>query len=216
MRRRLLAVGLALVVLAGCGGGSGPSAEDRPLLTGTATPAELSDATGDETGFAESGRGTRRLNTTISATIQGDVELTTTREVSVTTHRVSYRRGDGDAPAVFGLYSVPAVEPFERADLRKNPASEEPATLVDRAQTAYEVSPSAFGGGTASTVHLLGNETTATRYETTATLNTTEVPVVVTVATVRHGEDYVTAVAVVPADVEGDVDVETLLAGVRH
>lgn len=216
MRRHVLLA--TLVVIAGCagvgGGGEGADAADRPVLTGTATPAELSETTRSETRFAESGRGTHRLNTTISATIQGDVELSTTREVSVTTYRVTYRRDDGGAPAVFGLYSVPAVKPFERADLRKNPASGEPSSLVERAQATYEASPSAFGAGTESEARLLGTETTATRYETAVTLNGTETPVAVTVATARHGGDYVTAVAVVPAD--ESVPVARLLGGVRH
>lgn len=210
MRRRVLELGLVLVVvLAGCGGGSGPSAEDRPLLTGTATAAELDPPTRTETGFDETDRDRSQVNTTISATIQGDVELRTTRRVSVTTVSVAYRR----ETAAFGTYSVPAVQPFERADLVKNPVEgADPATLVTRAQRTYAVSE--LSESRTTTVTLLGTETTATRYTGAATHDEESVQVRVVVATVRHDGDYVTAVTVTP---EGEsVPVARLFGGVTH
>jgi hypothetical protein len=206
---------LLSVVLAGCGGAGRSDGTPLPPLTGTATPAELSTATRAETGFTETTRTTDRLNTTISATIQGDVELRTTRDVSVTTASVAYRR-DGSGPsAAFGTYSVPAVEPFERADLVKNPAGGlSTAALATRAQRTYEVTETTEIG--TGPVTLFGNETTATRAEATATREGEPVEVVVTVATVRHGGDYVTAVAVVPASEAESTPTATLFDGVTH
>jgi hypothetical protein len=217
-RRALVGLGLALVVLvAGCGGGGGGGdAPSGPPLTGAATAAELADGTRSEAGFVETGRATGRLNTTVSATIQGDVELRTTRRVNVTTASVSYRRErEGGDPTAFGTYSVPAVEPFERADLSKNPADGlAAAELADRAQDVYAVTGTTAAGTT--TLTLLGNETRATRYEATGTRDGRETTVVVTVATVRHGSDYVTAVLVVPAADRDRVSAAALFDGVTH
>jgi hypothetical protein len=212
MRRRLLELGVGVVLvvaLAGCGGGSGPSAEDRPLLTGTADAAELDAAVRAETGFVEAGRHRGAVNTTISATIQGDVELRTTRRVDVTTVSVSYRR----ERAAFGTYSVPGVRPFERADLTKNPVEgTPPAALATRAQRAYAVDELTAQGS--ATVTLLGEETTATRYAGTATPDGEEVRVGVVVTTVRHDGDYVSAVVVAPS--EEPVPLAALFGGVTH
>jgi hypothetical protein len=216
MRRHALwsLVVLLSVVLAGCGG-TGGGGTPTPPLTGTATPAELSAATRAETGFTETTRTTARLNTTISATIQGDVELRTTRGVSVTTASVAYRRESESPSAAFGTYSVPAVEPFERADLVKNPAEGlSTAALATRAQRTYEVTETTEVG--TETVTLFGNETTATRAEATGTREGETVDVVVTVATVRHGGDYVAAVAVVPASEAESTPTARLFDGVTH
>ena len=213
MRRHRLGPVLvvALVVLAGCGGGGGGAGEDastRPLLTGTASAAELDTTTQTETGVTETGRVRENVTTTISATIQGDVELRTTRRVNVTTVSVSYQGSE----TVFGTYSVPGVEPFERADLVKNPVEGVgPTTLATRAQRTYTVDELSKAGET--TVTLLGNETTAVRYEGTATRTGECVDVDVVVATVYHDGDYVTAAVIT----EGDLgSVETLFGGVRH
>jgi hypothetical protein len=216
MRRRTLwcLVVLLSIALAGCGGAGG-DATPSPPLTGTATPAELSTAIREETGFVETTRAGGQLNTTISATIQGDVELRTTRDVSVTTASVGYRRTGEGPPAAFGTYSVPVVEPFERADLVKNPAEGlSTATLVTRAQRTYGIAETTEIG--TGTVTLLGTETAATRAEATATAEGETVDVVVTVATVRHEGDYVTAVVVVPASEAESTPTATLFDGVTH
>jgi hypothetical protein len=204
----------AAVVVAGCAGAGGGDATPGPPLAGTATAAELADGVRSETGFAETGRTTRQLNTTVSATIQGDVELRTTRRVNVTTVSVAYERGgSGGSPVAFGTYSVPGVEPFERADLVKNPAEGlSPAELATRAQDTYTVTETTERGTT--TLTLLGNETTAARYAATATRGGEQVAVVVTVATVRHAGDYVTAAVVAPEGAA--VETARLFGGVTH
>lgn len=216
-RHAYLAVALALAVavaLAGCGG-TGGDGTPRPPLSGTASAAELTPEVRDATGFSERGRVTDRLNTTISATVQGDVELRTTRRANVTTVSVAYERPREEGPpAAFGTYSVPSVRPFERADLTKNPAAGlSSAELATRAQRTYEIRGTSETG--TATVTLLGNETRATRYTATATVDGEEVPVVVTAATVRHEGDHVTAVVVAPA-AGRDPPTATLFGGVTH
>jgi hypothetical protein len=210
--RRHVTLGLVLVVvLAGCGGG-GADESTGPPLTGTATAAELTDDARTEAGLTERRRTTGQLNTTVSATIQGDVELRTTRRANVTTVSVSYDGGESEREGVvFGTYSVPAVQPFERANLTKNPADGlDPAALATRAQHRYEVRATTEVGQTTTTV--LGTETTATRYEATA--GGDEQRLFVTVATVRHANDYVTAVVVVPTGASAPT--ATLFGGVTH
>lgn len=208
---------LALVlVLAGCaGGGGGEATTDAPPLRATATPATVSPAALDDTGYAERRADTPRLNTTITATIEGDVTLRTTRDVSVTTARRVYARSTADGPAVVALYTVPGVQPFENADLVKNPADAlSTAALVTRAQPVYADVRDLSQVGE-RTVSLLGNETTLTRYRATATQNGTRtVTVAVAVATVAHGDDYVTVVAVTPRS--ADPPLGRLLGAVRH
>lgn len=213
--RRYVTLGLVLVVvLTGCGGGGGAGESTGSPLTGTATAAELTDDARTEAGLTERRRRTDQLNTTVSATIQGDVELRTTRRANVTTVSVSYDGGEseGEDGVVFGTYSVPAVQPFERANLTKNPADGlDPATLTTRAQHRYAVRETTEVGQTTTTV--LGTETTATRYEATAASDD-EQRLFVTVATVRHANDYVTAVVVVPAGASAPT--ATLFGGVMH
>lgn len=213
-RHVMLLVVLLSVVVAGCGGSGGASdGTARPPLTGTGTPAELTDGTQRETGFEETTRTTGRLNTTVSATIQGDVELRTTRRANVTTASVAYARAGDGPPAVFATYSVPAVEPFARADLTKNPAGGlSVATLAGRAQQTYTVTDVTETG--TGTTTMLGNETTVTRYEATATRDGETVSVVVTVATVQHEGDYVTALVLVPTSASAPE--ASLFGGVTH
>lgn len=217
MRRHAhLALVLAVAVaLAGCGG-TGDDGTPRPPLTGTATAAELSPEIRNETGFTERAYTTGHLNTTISATVQGDVELRTTRRVNVTTVSVAYDRAEGEGPPVaFGTYSVPAVRPFQRADLTKNPAAGlSPAELATRSQHTYEISETSETGR--ATLTLLGTETRATRYAASATRDGERVAVVVTVATVAHGGDHVTAVVVAPEVERDSVPAATLFDGVTH
>ncbi|MFB6194545.1 MAG: DUF6517 family protein [Haloplanus sp.] len=205
---------LTLVLVAGCAGGGGDEAADSPPLTGTAAPATLDPAVRNDTGYAERRADTSQLNTTITASIQGDVTLRTTRKATVTAARRVYVRPSSAGPAVVALYSVPAVEPFENADLRKNPAGAlSRAALVTHSQSVYADVRDVSQVGSRS-VTLLGNETTLARYRATATRNGSSTTVTAAVATVRHRGDYVTVVAVTPRGVE--TPFARLLGAVRH
>jgi hypothetical protein len=83
---------LALAVLAECGGGDG-EADDGP------TVVRAAPATVDETGYDLVARSNRTTNTTLTLSIQGDVELNPTFAVRATTRADDLRapddRGDG-------------------------------------------------------------------------------------------------------------------------
>ncbi|AZH23970.1 DUF6517 family protein [Haloplanus aerogenes] len=204
---------LVLVLAAGCAGGGDGTPTDDPPLRATATPATLDPATLDATGYTERHADTPPLNTTITARIEGDVTLQTTRDVRATTARRVYGRATPDGSVVVGLYAVPAVQPFENADLRKNPATGlSTADVLTRAQTVYDVRDLSQTGQ--RSVTLLGTDATLTQYEGMATANGTDRPVTAAVVTVAHGDDYVTAAVVTPRG--RDAPLVRLVEAVRH
>lgn len=212
--RRLAFVLLVSVLVAGCSGtgGAGTTTESPPLRA-TAAPATIAPAALDATGYAERRADAPPLNTTITARIEGDVTLQTTRDVRATTARRVYGRSTPDGPAVVGLYAVPSIQPFENADLRKNPAAGLSAVgLLTRAQSVYDVRDLSRTGERSVTV--LDTEATLTQYDGTATANGTDRSVTAAVVTVAHGRDYVT-VAVVTPDGQ-DAPLDRLLGAVRH
>jgi hypothetical protein len=213
---RFTVVFAVLVLVAGCAGGGGGAGTptDAPPLRATAAPATLDPATLDATGYAERRADAPPLNTTVTARIEGDVTLQTTRDVRATTARRVYARSTPDGPAVVGLYAVPSVEPFENADLRKNPASDlSTAALLTRAQTVYADLRNRSETGERS-VTVLDTEATLSRYRATATHNGTDRPVTAAVVTVAHGGDHVTVAVVTPR--ARDAPLDRLLGAVRH
>jgi len=206
---------VSVVVLAGCAGaGGGAETSDEPPLRATASPATLDSATLDATGYAERRADAPPLNATITARIEGDVTLQTTREVRATTARRVYARSTPDGPAVVGLYAVPSVKPFENADLRKSPAvGLSPAERLARAQSVYaDVGDLSKTG--AQSVTLLDAEATLTTYRATATADGTDRTVTAAVVTVANGRDYVTVAVVTPRG--RDAPLARLLEAVRH
>jgi hypothetical protein len=206
----------ALALAAGCAGagGSGGTPTADPPLRATAAPATLDATTLDAAGYAERRADAPPLNTTVTARIEGDVTLQTTREVRATTARRVYVRSTPDGPAVVALHSVPSVQPFENADRRKNPAvGLSPADRLGRAQAVYaDVRDLSMVGERSVTV--LDAGATLTRYRGTARANGTDRPVAATLVTVGHGGDYVTVAVVAPRGV--DTSVPRLLGAVRH
>lgn len=214
MSRRVL-VGL-LVVLAGCAGagGGGATPTPEPPVRATATPASLDSTVLSATGYAEERADSPPLNATVTARIEGDVTLRTTRDVRATTARRVYARPTPDGPAVVGLHTVPSVKPFENADLRKDPAvGLSPAERLARAQSVY-ADPRDLSTAGERSVTVLGVEATLTRYRGMARVNDADRPVSAALVTVAHGGDYVTVAAVAPRGV--DTSLSRLLGAVRH
>mgnify|MGYP000368569338 CR=1 FL=1 len=212
MLRALLLI--VLIVVAGCAGSGGSATPTAsPPLRATADPAVIAPSTLDATGYAERHADAPSLSTTVTARIEGDVTLQTTRDVRARTARRVYGRATPDGPVVVGLYAVPTVQPFENADLRKNPATGlSTADVLTRAQTVYDVRNLSQTGQ--RSVTLLGTDATLTQYEGMATANGTDRPVTAAVVTVAHGDDYVTAAVVTPRG--RDAPLVRLVEAVRH
>lgn len=199
-----------LVLVAGCAGGGGAgTTTPSPPIRAAATPATL-----DAPGYAERRADAPWVNTTITARIEGDVTLQTTREVRARTARRVYARSTPAGPAVVGLYAVPSVKPFDNADLRKNPAAGLSSTaLFGRAQSVY-ADVRDLSTTDERSVTVLGTTATLTQYRGVATRNGSTRSIDAALVTVAHGGDYVTVALVTPR--ERDAPLDRLLRAVRH
>ena len=204
---RALALAGALV-LAGCGGAS-----DRVVASGS--PAAVEDAALEATGYERVSRTNRTLNTTLRATISGDVEMNAQRSVTATTPIATYRRATDAGPALFVVATAPAVRPIENQPVVRNPLVTEGTThLVGYVQSTYAVE--SLERRSTRTVTVFGNETTARTSTGPATRDGAAVSLRVVVAAVRHDGEFVTAVAVGPRVTLDRDRVRRLLAGVTH
>ncbi|MFB6095527.1 MAG: DUF6517 family protein [Halodesulfurarchaeum sp.] len=203
-----------LVVLSGCSGGPG----SKPPIEASAAAAGLSSQTISAGGFTRITARSERLNTSLSASIQGDVALQSVREVRATTTIRVYRGGASAEPVVVIVYTVPSVTLFpESARVVRNPAVPmSVGPLADRLQSIYTMGNLTTVEG--PSVRLLGNGTIATVGEGTATVNGTSVDVSVRMVTVRHERDFVTVIHLVPQGAESDSapSFQRVLAGVVH
>lgn len=205
MRRGTLFVMVLLAVLAGCSGGG----SDGPIEA-SASPATIDDGTLSSTGYELASQRERTQNTSFTITITGDVESTSTFEVTATTHRAVYERSD-DATVV-GLATVPTVKPSEAIAEPINPfrGRQEPAVAANA--TGYEFAEMTHQEN--QSVTMLGNETTLQRYSATVAVEGEQRTATVGIAPTRDDGDAVTAVFVVP---EGEsAPTQSLLDGVQH
>jgi hypothetical protein len=203
MSRALVVAVVVLAALAGCSGG-GPS---RAVDSGTA--ASVEGPALDATGYEHTGTDDRTLNTTVGASISGDVELDAERPVTATIPVASYRRETTAGPALFLVAASPAVRPIETQPVARDPlATVGPAARTNRLQSTYTVSSLSRGENVSATV--LGNETAARTY----TASAAQGEVTVRIASVRDDDEFVTVVAVTP--VADEERFQRLGSGVTH
>jgi hypothetical protein len=193
-----------LVLAAGCSGGS-----NRIVASGT--PATIQEDVLAATGYERIGAMNRTRNTTVSASVSGDVKLKATRDVSATTPIRLYKRTTGSGPAIVAVVSSPAIQPIEDQPIYRNPLPNTPAKTVSYVQSKYHVSDFEQIGN--ATVTLLGNKTGFRTY-TGTTRNGTDVRV--HIASVRDGNDFVTVIAIHPTGVDEQARVRKLLHSVKH
>lgn len=199
-----------LVVVAGCGGGG----DEGPLVV-TASPASVDEAALSATGYELVERTNRTRNTTVTLTIQGDIQANPTFDVRATSHRAVYERQVSGGVAAFGVLAVPGVKPSEALANAVYPFEGRGVAGNVTAATTYE-SVSDVRRLEPGTIRLLGNETTLERFAATGRYGGSSTPVRIAVATVRHEGDFVTVVVVYPADADESGAVDRLVAGVRH
>lgn len=208
---RLAVLLAASVLLAGCTGGPG----QKPPIEATADPAGLAEGTATDLGLEPVGQTSGQLNTTIHVSIQGDVELSSSREVHATTQTAVYRTHTEDGPIVVAVHTVPAVTLLEdTAAIVRNPAADRsvPAQLA-AAQSVYSVeSASNSSDGTAT---LLRNETRIQTVTGTGTAAGESVPIEGWMASTRHAGDYVTVVVITPEGTSGPAP-DAVLSAVVH
>jgi hypothetical protein len=208
---RLAVLLAAAVLLAGCTGGPG----QKPPIEATAEPAGLAPGTVSDLGLEPVEQTSGQLNTTIHVSIQGDVELSSSREVHATTKTVVYRADTEDGPIVVAVHTVPAVTLLgDTAAIVRNPAADRsvPAAL-EAAQSVYSVeSASNRSDGTAM---LLGNGTTIQTLTGSATKAGESVAIEGWMAGTRHDGDYVTVAVITPEGTSGPAP-DAVLSAVVH
>ena len=209
-RRSLAGVAVALLVLSsGC---VGFLAGDEPA-TFESDPVEVADARQSEAGYETVRVGTNTTNQTFS--VAGE-----SRTVTVTNHVASYRRAVDLGPleeAPFARFTVLATPQVEILGQTLNSAG----TLSNRdlalqLQSQYDsIDDVRFVGN--RTVEILGEPRTVSRFDATTTVGGVEVDLALHVTKFPHGADFVVAIAVYPARLDGETDrVETMLRGIQH
>jgi hypothetical protein len=207
MRRIRVFLLVILVLSAGCF--SNGNGTDRIVASGT--PATIQDASLAETGYERIEATNRTRNTTVSASISGDVELRATRDVTATTPIRLYKRTTGSGSALVAVVSSPAIQPIENQPIYRNPLPNSPTQLVSYVQSKYHIDSLKQTKNT--TITLLGNKTGFRTYAGT-TRNGTDVRV--HIASVRDGNDFVTVIAIHPASVHDRARLMKLLRAVKH
>lgn len=211
MQTRTLAVlAVALVTLsAGCGFLLGNEA-----LEFAANPATVADDATTETGYEETN--VTAVNLTQNVTVADQ-----TRTVRLVNHRATYERQvdlpglDTDQRAAL-LMTLSSPE-IDVAGQTLNPLSGvDERDIVQRFDTGYEGLQVGQQVDNRS-VQALGANRSVEQFEGTATLGGAELDVYVHATTFKHGDDFVTAVAIYPRAVDGeDERVVTLLEGLEH
>jgi hypothetical protein len=110
--------------------------------------------------------------------------------------------------------ATPAVEVAGRTF---NPVGElSDRELALRLQSQYDaVEDVRFAGN--RTVEALGEDRTVSRFDATTTVAGTEVDLAIHVTKFRHGDDFVVAIGMYPARLDGEAaHVRTMLRGVEH
>jgi hypothetical protein len=143
-----------------------------------------------------------------------------TRNVSVTNHVAAYQRAVDLGPLgsePFARFTVLSTPEVEIAGRTLNPVGGlSDRELATRFQSQYDsIENVRFAGN--RTVEVLGEGRTVSRFDATTTVAGTEVDLALHVAKFRHGEDFVVAIGVYPARLDGErARVETMLRGVEH
>lgn len=203
-RRVFLGAALALLVtLSGCGAILGGD------LSFSASQATVDDQALASAHYTEQDVHQQALNRTF--TVAGQ-----TRQVNLTNWMASYSRdtSGGGTPGSVVVLSTPSVT---IAGQSLNPLGQlSSADLIDRLLEQYgnvgDVQPA---GSQQMTV--LGKNATVSSFRATITENGQQVPVLVHVTTVQHGDDYVVALAIHPANATAkNAGVRTMFTGIQH
>lgn len=208
-RRFLTATGLALLlVTAGC------SLLTQQQTTIRATDVAVANPARSDAGYSQARDTTQRLNRTVSVAGQE-------RTVTVVNHVAEYKRRVEVGPVVTGelaRFTVMATPQVSIAGRAFNPVGDmSNAELARMLQSEYETIENVrLVGNRTETV--LGEPTTVSKFSAEArTVAGQTVDVSIHIAKVRHGEDFVVAVAIYPQRLEGEqANVNRLLGGIEH
>lgn len=201
-----LLAAVALLALAGC---SGPGGE---AITAEAdAPASLdADAVAGE--YERAAAFDETAETTVTADVSGDVEAQARRDVTATVRVRRYEpAGAGDDPTAVGVVSAPAVRPIEDQPPARDPVAA--LATADRVALATNRSVGGLEEADEFEATMLGDETAVTVHEGSVDGE----PVRAFAAHGRADGDFVTLVAVLPADADDpEGRIQELLGAVRY
>ena len=209
-RRVLASLAIALLALtAGCVG----VLTGEEALAFDAEPVEVADEQRAEADYETVAVEARTVNRSVS--VAGE-----TREVSVTNRVASYQRAVdlgplGEAP--FARFTVLATPQVEVLGQTFNPAGGfSNRDLALRLQSQYDsIEDVRFVGN--RTVEILGEPRTVSRFDATTTVAGVGIDLALHVTKFQHGGDFVVAIAVYPARLDGEAArVEAMLRGIQH
>ncbi|MFB6125349.1 MAG: DUF6517 family protein [Halanaeroarchaeum sp.] len=203
-RRVILGAALAvLVTLSGCGAILGGD------LSYSASQATVSEQALASAHYSEQDVHSQTVNRTF--TVAGQ-----TRQVNLTNWMASYSRdtSGGRSPGSVVVFATPTVT---IAGQSLNPLGQlSSADLIDRLLAQYGAVGDVQSAGSQQ-ITVLGKNATVSSFRATITQNGQDVPVLVHVTTVKHGDDYVVALAIHPASATAeDAAVKTMFTGIRH
>lgn len=208
--RTVATFAVALTMLtAGCGFLLGNEA-----LSFAADPVTVADGTVSDTGYEET-------NVTAENVTQNVTVADQTRTVRIVNHLAQYERGV-QLPAIEGSQPAAVVLALSSPEVEVAGQTLNPISGLDERAVVGKFSSSYEGLSVGQqvenrTVQGLGGERTLTKFEGAATLAGTERDVYVHVTKFKHGDDFVTAVAIYPQSLPDEEEtVVTLIEGFEH
>ncbi|MFC6943173.1 DUF6517 family protein [Salinirubellus sp. GCM10025818] len=212
MHHRRAPAGLVLAFLVLSSGCIGFLAGEEPA-TFEADPVEVADA-------RQSGAGYETVRVGANTATQSFTVAGETRNVTVTNHVASYQRAVdlgplGEAP--FARFTVLATPQVEVLGQTLNPVEGlSNRDLALRLQSQYDsIEDVRFVGN--RTVEILGEPRTVSRFDATTTVAGVGIDLALHVTKFQHGGDFVVAIAVYPARLDGEAArVEAMLRGIQH
>lgn len=213
MHRRA-AIGLLLAVTLATSGCS--QAVSGGPITFEASPASVSDAALQETGYRAQQREQYQVNRTVDLPAVGE------REVRIGNHVATYSRieagnGTGEQSAAGG-FVVLSTPQAKVAGQGTNPLGTMPLKqLVEQVANRAGGDQSEIRHVGTEGITVLGTDTKAEKFSTKTSVDGETVETYVYVVRVGHGDDYVVGVGVLPKQFEGDEGaIYRLMRGLQH
>ena len=172
---------------------------DGPL-TFESSAAHVDEATSSDTGYELAEEKAPTIKRSFSVAGQS-------REVEVTNHLSVYEKAIDLGPLgshKAGLFAVFTTPQIEVAGQTFNPIKDmSNRELLSQFQSRYE-NLSIKGQVGSTTVQSLGTQTTVEKYDATATLQGTQIPIYIHVTRVKHDGDFVLAIGAYPQRLSGE------------
>lgn len=199
LSRRSMLAGLAGAAVTATSGCLGAVTGDKPL-TFESSAAHVDEATSSDTGY--------ELSEEKAPVVKRDFSVAgQTRTVEVTNHLAVYEKAIDLGPlgshkaGLFAVYTTPQIDiagqPFNPIKDMSN------RELLAQFQSRYD-DLTIKGQVGSTTVQSLGTQATVDKYDASATLQGTQIPIYIHVTRVKHDGDFVLAIGAYPQRLSGE------------